>query len=247
EAGWGVDKVEVYRTFAQRVAGVRTDLRRLLGDLKQKGKRLAAYGAAAKGSTLLNYARIGTETLDFVVDRSTYKQGRYMPGVHLPILPPARLPEAMPDYVRLLTWTFADEVMSQHARRADGDLPRTGSLLAGADPAQGLERLQGHRGPDGDRGELLHPSARSIEDPTARSVRHAHSVRLGCEASLTRNASWSRARAAGSARTWCAGSSSSPRATARRLLSSRWCAPAPISRACTTSRPRSRWCSATSA
>lgn len=122
EKSWGVDNVELYRKFAQRVAGVRRELRELLGDLKQKGKRLAAYGAAAKGSTLLNYAGIGTETLDFVVDRSTYKQGRYMPGVHLPILPPARLLEAMPDYVLLLTWNFADEIMSQQAeyRRRNG-------------------------------------------------------------------------------------------------------------------------------
>jgi len=122
EKSWGVDRVDVYRKFAERVVGVRTELRQLLSGLKQKGKRLAAYGAAAKGSTLLNYAGIGTETLDFVVDRSTYKQGRYMPGVHLPILPPARLLEAMPDYVLLLTWNFADEIMSQQAeyRRRNG-------------------------------------------------------------------------------------------------------------------------------
>jgi hypothetical protein len=122
EESWGVDNVDVYRTFALRVAGVRSDLRQLLGDLKQKGKRLAAYGAAAKGSTLLNYAGIGSETLDFVVDRSTYKQGRYMPGVHLKILPPGHLLEAMPDYVLLLTWNFADEIMSQQAeyRRRNG-------------------------------------------------------------------------------------------------------------------------------
>jgi SAM-dependent methyltransferase len=115
EAAWGVDDPEVYRRFAQRVVALRGDLRRLLGDLKQQGKRLAAYGAAAKGSTLLNYAGIGSETLDFVVDRSTYKQGRFMPGVRLPIYPPARLLESKPDYVLLLTWNFADEIMAQQA------------------------------------------------------------------------------------------------------------------------------------
>jgi SAM-dependent methyltransferase len=115
EAAWGVDDPKVYRRFAQRVVALRGDLRRLLGDLKQQGKRLAAYGAAAKGSTLLNYAGIGSETLDFVVDRSTYKQGRFMPGVRLPIYPPARLLESKPDYVLLLTWNFADEIMAQQA------------------------------------------------------------------------------------------------------------------------------------
>jgi hypothetical protein len=81
--------------------------------VKRQGARVAAYGAAAKGSTLLNYLGIGPETLDFVVDRSTYKQGRYMPGVHLPIYAPEKLLEERPDYVLLLTWNFADEIMGQ--------------------------------------------------------------------------------------------------------------------------------------
>lgn len=115
EAAWGVDRLEFYRGFAQRVEYLKRSLHSLLIGLKREGKRLAAYGAAAKGSTLLNYVGIGRETLDFVVDRSTYKQGRYMPGVHLPIYSPANLLEAMPDYVLLLSWNFIDEILEQQA------------------------------------------------------------------------------------------------------------------------------------
>ncbi len=115
EAAEGMALLSFYQDFARRVEKLRIDLRQLLGNLKDEKKRLAAYGAAAKGSTLLNFCGIGRETLDFVVDRSTYKQGRFMPGVRLPIYSPAKLPEAMPDYVVVLAWNFADEIMGQQA------------------------------------------------------------------------------------------------------------------------------------
>lgn len=121
EAVWGVRELEPYRAFAERAAEVRRALVALLTELKAGGKRIAAYGASAKGSTLLNYCGIGPETLDFVVDRSTVKQGKFTPGTRLKIHAPEKLLEAMPDYTLLLTWNFADEILRQQAEyRARG-------------------------------------------------------------------------------------------------------------------------------
>ena len=113
EAAWGVDREEFYRGFGAKVERLRASLLELLGGLKAQGRRIAAYGASAKGSTLLNFFGIGADTLEFVVDRSTVKQGRYTPGTHLPILAPERLLELRPDYLLLLTWNFADEILAQ--------------------------------------------------------------------------------------------------------------------------------------
>ena len=117
----GVDELGYYLEFARRVESVRDELVALLRRLRAEGARIAAYGAAAKGSTLLNYAGLGPELIDFVVDRNVHKQGRLMPGVHIPIRPPEALLEERPDYVLLLAWNFADEILAQQeAYRAAG-------------------------------------------------------------------------------------------------------------------------------
>ena len=121
EEGLGMAELDYFRGFASRVDAVCGALVTLLKGLKAGGRRLAAYGAAAKGATLLNACGIGSETLDFVADRSAYKQGRYMPGAHLPVVAPEQLLIDMPDDVLLCTWNFADEILRQQAEyRARG-------------------------------------------------------------------------------------------------------------------------------
>ncbi len=115
ETAWGVGRQEFYDSFARRVEQLRARLCLLLTDLRRKGKRIAAYGAAAKGSTLLNFCSLSRNTIEFVVDRNPHKQGRYMPGVRIPILAPDQLLAQMPDYTLLLTWNFGDEILAQQA------------------------------------------------------------------------------------------------------------------------------------
>ena len=84
-----------------------------LVDAKRSGLQVVAYGAPGKGNTLLNYCGIGPDFLDFTVDRNPYKHGRFLPGTHIPILPPDALREARPDYVFILPWNLKDEIMKQ--------------------------------------------------------------------------------------------------------------------------------------
>ena len=121
EHAGGMDRLEFYSRFGERVESLRAELRAMLDDLKRSDKKLAAYGASAKGSTLLNYMGIGRETLDFVVDRSTVKQGLYTPGTHLPILAPEAVLDRRPDYLLLLVWNLTSEVLRQQEKyRAQG-------------------------------------------------------------------------------------------------------------------------------
>lgn len=115
----GLDRKDTYVAFAERTAGIRFSLVQLLKDLKASGKRIAAYGAPAKGNTLLNYCGISTDLVEYTVDKSPHKQNLYTPGMHLPVYHPDKLAQDMPDYVLLLAWNFAEEVLAQQRTYRD--------------------------------------------------------------------------------------------------------------------------------
>ena len=111
----GLGNLATYRTFQARADRIKDDLLVFLIEQKRLGRKMAAYGAAAKGNTLLNYAGVRPDLLPFVCDAAPSKQGRYLPGSRVPILPPAALKERKPDIVLILPWNVADEVVQQHA------------------------------------------------------------------------------------------------------------------------------------
>ncbi|MCP4435794.1 MAG: class I SAM-dependent methyltransferase [Actinomycetia bacterium] len=119
EAREGLTAFDAYARFGDRVQAIRSGLLELLRDLKADGASIAAYGAAAKGSTLVNYVGIDTQLIDFVVDRNVHKQGLLMPGVHIPIEDPEALVRKKPDYVLLLAWNFRNEIAAQQAEYLD--------------------------------------------------------------------------------------------------------------------------------
>jgi len=121
ERSAGLFEATTYAAHAARVERIRSELMTMLLDLKRQGKRLAGYGAPAKGNTLLNYYGIGPDLLDFLADRNPLKWGRFSPGMHIPVVSPDEIAEQAPDHLLILAWNFGDEIMAQQeAFRAHG-------------------------------------------------------------------------------------------------------------------------------
>ncbi|MBW7884310.1 MAG: methyltransferase domain-containing protein [Caldilineaceae bacterium] len=115
EVDAGFTDVRCYANFAEQVKRTKWNLLSFLIGAREGGKRVAGYGAPGKGNTLLNYCGIRTDFLDYTVDRNPYKQGKFLPGTHIPIFAPERIRETKPDYVLILPWNFKDEIMEQMA------------------------------------------------------------------------------------------------------------------------------------
>jgi hypothetical protein len=115
EESSGYKKLETYTSFEFRARETKNKLLSLLIEAKRAGKRVAAYGAPGKGNTLLNYCGIRTDYIEFTVDKNPYKQGKFLPGTHIPIYDPEKIDQERPDYIVILPWNFKDEIMAQLA------------------------------------------------------------------------------------------------------------------------------------
>jgi 2-polyprenyl-3-methyl-5-hydroxy-6-metoxy-1,4-benzoquinol methylase len=111
----GLTRLATYRRFKDQVQDTKRKLLELLSTVKSQGRTIVGYGAPAKGNTLLNYCGIRQDSISFTVDRSPHKQGRFLPGTHIPIEHPDRVREVKPDYVFILPWNLKDEIMQQLA------------------------------------------------------------------------------------------------------------------------------------
>jgi predicted TPR repeat methyltransferase len=111
----GLDRFETYQAFARNALALRESLTSMLRKLAAEGRRVVGYGAPAKSSTLITFLGLGPENIAYIADKSPLKQGRYTPGAHIPVVAPERLLADQPDYVVLLAWNFADEIMAQLA------------------------------------------------------------------------------------------------------------------------------------
>ena len=113
EKEYGLTTLSTYTNFQNKVDTIRENIRQFFINAKNAGKKIVCYGAAAKGNTLLNYCGIGSDLVEYVVDLSPYKQGLYLPGVHIPVYDPKKIHETKPDYVLILPWNLKDEIMQQ--------------------------------------------------------------------------------------------------------------------------------------
>lgn len=119
EAAAGLDRLDTYVAFAAQVHETKRDLLEFLIRARREGRRIAGYGAPAKGNTLLNYCGIRGDFIDYTVDRSPHKQGCYLPGTHIPVYAPEKLAETRPDYVVIMPWNLRDEIVESMAHIRD--------------------------------------------------------------------------------------------------------------------------------
>jgi hypothetical protein len=119
EESFGLKRLDTYTAFAEQVRETKRALLEFLISVKRAGKRVVGYGAPGKGNTLLNYCGIGSDFIDFTVDRNPYKQGKFTPGSHIPILSPEQLAGSAADYILILPWNLKEEIVDTLRRVPD--------------------------------------------------------------------------------------------------------------------------------
>ena len=113
EKDMGLDNINTFKKFSQKVEKNKADILDTLSQLKNEGKKIAGYGAPAKGNTLLNFVGIGPDVVDYLTDTTPMKQGLYSPGMHIPVVAPEKLLSDRPDYILLLAWNYADAILKK--------------------------------------------------------------------------------------------------------------------------------------